>query len=55
MPIAALRSAGLHPLALDTASHFSFAGADISYHIELPTSEVGVGVNNLRLCISYDE
>ena len=47
MLIAAMRSAGLHPLALDSASaldaasHFSFAGADISYHIELPTSEVG--------------
>ena len=38
--IAALRSAGFHPLDLNNLSHFTFAGADISYHIELPTPEL---------------
>lgn len=41
MLIGVLRSAGLHPLDLDTTSHFSIAGADVSFHIEVPTSEVG--------------
>jgi hypothetical protein len=40
MLIAALRCAGLHPVDLDTSSHFSLAGADVSFHIEVPTSEV---------------
>jgi hypothetical protein len=40
MLISFLRSAGLHPLDLDTSSHFSLAGADISFHIEVPTTEL---------------
>ena len=40
MLIAVLQSAGLHPLELETSSHFSLAGADVSYRIEVPTSEV---------------
>ena len=39
MLIAELRCAGFHPLELDTASHFSLAGADMSFHIEVPTTE----------------
>jgi len=37
--IAILRSNGLHPLDLRTASNFSFGGADISYKVEVPTAE----------------
>ena len=37
--IAVLRSHGLHPLDLRTASNFSFGGADISYKVEVPTTE----------------
>jgi len=37
--IAVLRSNGLHPLDLNTAAHFSFAGTDVSYHVEVPTPE----------------
>lgn len=46
--IAGLRSAGLHPLDLDTASHFSLAGADVSFHIEVPTSEVSAAREFLK-------
>jgi len=38
--IASLRSAGFHPLDLDTTSHFSFAGLDISFHVQIPTVEL---------------
>jgi hypothetical protein len=40
MLIEALRSNGFHPLDLATASHFSLAGADIAFHIEVPTNEL---------------
>ena len=49
--IAALRSAGLHPLDLDTTSHFSFAGLDISFHVEIPTAELAAAREFLS---SYD-
>jgi hypothetical protein len=41
MLISALRGAGLHPVDLNTSSHFSLAGAEVSFCIEVPTSEAG--------------
>jgi hypothetical protein len=38
--ISLLQQAGLHPLELDTSSHFSLAGADIDYSIRVPTIEL---------------
>ena len=38
--IAAMRSEGLHPLDLQTAGHFSLAGTDVSFHIQVPTAEL---------------
>ena len=38
--IAALRSAGFHPLDLDTASNFTTAFTDIAYRISVPTDEL---------------
>lgn len=40
MLITYMRSAGLHPLELNTSSHFSLAGADIAFRIEVPTNEL---------------
>ena len=39
MMIAALRAAGLHPVDLNRSSHFTLAGADVSFHHEAPTEE----------------
>ena len=39
MMIAALRAAGFHPVDLDRSSHFTLAGADVSFHVEVPTEE----------------
>ena len=41
MLIAALRGQGLHPLDLETAGHFSLAGAEIAFQVQVPTVEVG--------------
>jgi hypothetical protein len=41
MLISALRGAGLHPVDLSTSPHFSLAGAEIPFRIEVPTSEAG--------------
>lgn len=46
--IAGLRSAGLHPLDLETASHCSLAGADVSFHLEVPTTELSAVREFLR-------
>jgi hypothetical protein len=40
MLIAFMRSAGLHPLDLNTSSNFSLAGADIEFEIVVPTEEL---------------
>ena len=40
MLITFMRSAGLHPLDLNTSSHFSLAGVDIEFRIEVPTEEL---------------
>jgi hypothetical protein len=37
--MSALRYEELHPLELNTAGHFSLAGADISYQIQVPSEE----------------
>ena len=50
MLIASLRSAGLHPLDLNTASHFSLAGAEIEFHIEVPTEELAAARDLLEGC-----
>ncbi len=39
MLIAFLRSEGLHPVDINTSSHFSLAGADIEFRIEVPAGE----------------
>lgn len=36
----ALRAGGFHPTELSTSSHFSIAGAAISYAIEVPSEEL---------------
>jgi len=38
--ISVLQQAGLHPLELDTSSHYSVAGVDIDYSIRVPTDEL---------------
>jgi len=38
--LSVLRHAGLHPLDLDTSSHFSVAGVDIDYSVRVPTVEL---------------
>jgi hypothetical protein len=38
--ISALRSGGFHPNDLNTSSHFSIAGVDISYPIHVPSEEL---------------
>jgi hypothetical protein len=40
MLIAFLRSEGLHPLDINTSAHFSLAGAEIDFPIEVPTEEL---------------
>ena len=50
--ISALRAEGLHPLDLETAGHISLGGADISYHIQVPTSELAQVAEFLK---AYDE
>ena len=37
--ISLLRQAGLHPLDFGTAGHYSLAGADIDYAVQVPTAE----------------
>ena len=37
--ISILENAGLHPMSVDTASHFSVAGADFDYPVRVPTAE----------------
>jgi hypothetical protein len=40
MLITFMRSAGLHPLDINTSSHCSLAGAEIEFPIEVPTAEL---------------
>jgi hypothetical protein len=48
---AMLRQEGLHPLELSTAAHFSLAGAEIEYPIQVPTPETAMAREILG---SYD-
>jgi hypothetical protein len=50
--ISAMRSEGLHPLDLQTAGHFSLAGTDISYYVQIPTTELAAAREFLS---AYDE
>ena len=38
--IGLLRSAGLHPLDLQTSPHVGFAGAEVGYRVEVPKQEL---------------
>ena len=38
--ISALRAQGFHPNDISTSSHFSIAGVEISYAIEIPSNEL---------------
>jgi hypothetical protein len=46
--IAAMRGEGLHPLDLQTAGHFSLAGTDVSFHIQVPSVELAAAGEFLR-------
>ena len=37
--ISVLQQSGLHPLELGTAGHYSLAGADIEYSVQVPSEE----------------
>lgn len=50
--IAVLRSEGFHPRDLETAGHFSLAGADVSFHVQVPDGEQAAVTEFLR---AYDE
>jgi hypothetical protein len=45
--IALLRASGLHPIDLDTSSHFSHTGLDITYHVDVPEHESETAVTLL--------
>jgi hypothetical protein len=47
---AMLRQEGLHPLELGTAAHFSLAGAEIEYPIQVPTAETVAAREILESC-----
>ena len=47
---AMLRQEGLHPLELGTAAHFSLAGADIEYPIQVPAAETAAAREILESC-----
>ncbi len=47
---AVLRQEGLHPLELGTAAHFSLAGAEIEYPIQVPTAEMVAARKILESC-----
>ncbi len=40
MLITFLRSEGLHPIDINTSAHFSLAGAEIEFPINVPTGEL---------------
>jgi hypothetical protein len=37
--LSVLQQSGLHPLELGTAGHYTLAGADIEYSVQVPTEE----------------
>jgi hypothetical protein len=50
--ISILENAGLHPVGVDTASSFSFAGVEIEYPVRVPTAEAAEAREILN---SYDK
>ena len=49
--ISILRQSGLHPLELGTAGHYSLAGVDVDYSVQVPTDEAEEARNVLT---AYD-
>jgi len=50
--IGILENAGLHPIAIDDASHFSVAGVDIEYPVRVPNAEA---TEAREILCSYDK
>jgi len=48
MLITFLRAEGLHPTDINTSAHFSLAGAEIEFPIEVPTQELGAARELLK-------
>ena len=48
MLITFMRNAGLHPIDLNTSSHFSLAAADLDFRIEVPTEELNAAREFLK-------
>jgi hypothetical protein len=51
MLITFLRTEGLHPIDINTSAHFSLAGAEIDFPIEVPTEELDTARELLK---AYD-
>ena len=49
--ISILEQSGLHPLELSTAGHYSLAGADIDYAVQVPSDEA---VEASEILSAYD-
>ena len=48
--ISLLRSAEFHPIDISMSSHFSVAGVDVSYPIEVPVTEASAAREFLAAC-----
>jgi hypothetical protein len=48
MLITFMRTDGLHPLDINTSSHFSLAGAEIEFPIRVPTEELSAARELLK-------
>ena len=46
--ITALRSAGLNPVEQGMAGHFSLAGSDLEYPVQVPTEELAAACEVLQ-------
>jgi hypothetical protein len=49
--ISLLQQSGLHPLELGTAGHYSLAGVDVDYSVQVPSEEAEEAKNILT---AYD-
>jgi hypothetical protein len=47
--ISFLRAEGFHPLELQTSSSIWLAGADMSYHVQVPLEEVQAATEALKV------
>jgi hypothetical protein len=52
MLITFMRSDGLNPLDINTSAHFSLAGAEIEFPIQVPTTELNAARELLK---GYDD